>query len=62
MNVPVAADGTIDRVPPTARPGDRVVLRAQMPLLVVLSACPQDVTPVNGASRSPADIAVRILD
>lgn len=62
MNVPVAADGTIDRVPPTARPGDLVVLRAQMPLFVVLSACPQDVTPVNGASRSPADIAVRILD
>jgi uncharacterized protein len=59
MNVPVAADGGVDRLPPLARPGDRVVLDAAMDLVLVLSACPQDVTPVNGAARRPTDILVR---
>jgi len=55
MNVPVTVDGTLDRVPPTARPGDAVVLRAEMPLWIVFSACPQDVTPINGALRQPVE-------
>lgn len=62
MNVPVTEDGTVDRVPPATAAGDHVVLRADMDLLLVLSACPQDITPINGASRKPSDIAVRILD
>jgi hypothetical protein len=61
MNVPVAADGTLDRVPPLARPGDRVRLGSQMDLIVVFSACPQDVTPINGAARQPSELAVRVL-
>mgnify|MGYP003310831669 CR=1 FL=1 len=55
MNVPVAADGTIDRVPPQSRPGDRVRLQAAMNAIVVFSACPQDVTPINGAQCIPRD-------
>ena len=62
MNVPVHADGSVDRVPPASKPGDFVVLRADMDVLLVLSACPQDVTPINGAGRTPQDIAVRIVD
>lgn len=58
MNVPVAADGTLDRLPPRSRPGDSVTLRAEMDLLLVLSACPQDVTPINGAEATPRDIEV----
>jgi uncharacterized protein len=61
MNVPVAADGTLDRLPPTSRPGDKVVLRAHLDLVLVLSACPQDVTPINGAARTPRDVAFRLL-
>lgn len=61
MNVPVGASGALDRLPPVARPGDYVVLRAEMDLVVVLSACPQDVTPINGAERKPTDIEVRII-
>ena len=38
MNVPVAADGSIDRVPPQSRPGDRVRLQAVMNAIVVFSA------------------------
>ncbi|WP_110802036.1 MULTISPECIES: urea carboxylase-associated family protein [unclassified Rhizobium] len=62
MNVPVAPDGTVDRLPPTTVAGDTVVLRAEMDLVLVLSACPQDVTPINGASRTPRDIAVTLHD
>jgi len=61
MNVPVAADGSVDRLPPASRPGDHVVLRAEMDLLLVLSACPQDITPINGADHTPSDIELEIL-
>lgn len=57
MNVPVAQDGSVQRVPPRSQAGDRVTLRAEMDLLVVLSACPQDITLINGVGRQPSDIA-----
>ena len=61
MNVPIEeAAGTLDRRPPTSRPGDRIVLRAEMELWVVFSACPQDVTPINGALRTPTDAHYRL--
>lgn len=62
MNVPVHADGAVERVPPATVAGDHVVLRAEMDLILVLSACPQDITPVNGADCKPSDVAVHILD
>jgi len=55
MNVPVTTDGTIDRVPPESRPGDIVRLQTTMNAIVVFSACPQDVTPINGAQCIPRD-------
>lgn len=60
MNVPVGADGTVERVAPETAAGDHVVLRAEMDLSLVLSACPQDITPINGDARMPRDIAVVI--
>ncbi|MDQ0393879.1 urea carboxylase-associated family protein [Labrys monachus] len=60
MNVPVAADGSVERVAPASRPGDAVVLQAEMDVTVVLSACPQDVTPINGTERTPRDIGLAI--
>lgn len=61
MNVPISSDGTLDRMPPTSRPGDCVVLRAEMELWLVFSACPQDVTPINGALRTPTDAHYRLV-
>lgn len=55
MNVRVGADGSILRAPPVSGPGDAVTLRAEMDLILVLSACPQDVTPINGADCTPRD-------
>ncbi|OLP57916.1 aminomethyltransferase [Xaviernesmea oryzae] len=62
MNVPVSPDGAVDRLPPASRAGDSVVLRAEMDLTLVLSACPQDITPINGEARTPRDIAVVMID
>jgi uncharacterized protein YcgI (DUF1989 family) len=39
MNVPVAADGSIRVLPPMSKPGDSITLRAEMDLIVGLTAC-----------------------
>jgi uncharacterized protein YcgI (DUF1989 family) len=57
MNVPVAGEGFgLAFAPPVSRPGDAVTFRAEMDLVAVMSACPMDVTPVNGLGRAPADV------
>ena len=61
MNIPVAADGTTSWGEPLSRPGDRVVLRAVMDCIVVLSACPQDMVPINGADCLPKEAHYRLL-
>lgn len=61
MNFPIAADGSFSRVPPASRPGDYVVLQAVMDLWMVFSACPQDVTVVNGEARQPRDAHYQVI-
>jgi uncharacterized protein YcgI (DUF1989 family) len=51
MNIPVIESERIELRPPTSRPGDHVLLRALMDVIVVFSACPMDVTPINGEDR-----------
>lgn len=60
MNTPVGADGAIAWLPTVARPGDRVVLRAEIDCIVALSACPQDMIPINGADMRPLDLAFSV--
>jgi uncharacterized protein YcgI (DUF1989 family) len=38
----------IQFLPPVAKPGQYVTLRAEMDLVIAFSACPQDMIPVNG--------------
>ena len=54
MNVPWQPDGSLAFEKPTSKPGQYVSLRAAMDLTVVLSACPQDMTPIN--NRLSADV------
>ncbi|MES2937734.1 MAG: urea carboxylase-associated family protein [Pseudomonadota bacterium] len=61
MNNPVAADGAIGWLPPRARPGDHVVFEACMDCVAVLSACPQDLVPVNGAECEPVELQFEVL-
>jgi uncharacterized protein YcgI (DUF1989 family) len=52
-NAAPAPDGAIAIAPPVSAPGSHVTLRAELDVLVVLSACPQDLAPTNGPG--PAD-------
>lgn len=61
QNVAVAADGTLAIRPPLAARGDSVVLEAAMDLVLVVSACPMDIAPTNGADRTPRAISVQHL-
>lgn len=48
MNIPWALDGKLTWGEPLSKPGDRVTLRAEMDTVVVFSACPMDLLPING--------------
>ena len=61
MNVPVR-NGHVTLEPPKAKPGDFLVLRALRDVVLVFSACPMDVTPVNGEDRTPRSVEYEILD
>jgi len=50
MSVPVGPDGAAEISPSQSRPGDYVDLRAEMPLLAVLSNCPQELNAATGAN------------
>jgi uncharacterized protein YcgI (DUF1989 family) len=55
MNVGIDAGGKLQFMAPTSRPGQYVSLRAEMEAIIVFSACPQDLVPVNGDSLTPTD-------
>ncbi|MDH3667820.1 MAG: urea carboxylase-associated family protein [Paracoccaceae bacterium] len=61
MNVGVGTNSEVIRDVPKSKPGDAVTLRAEMDAVVVLSACPQDVTPINGADCTPRDVGYRVV-
>jgi uncharacterized protein YcgI (DUF1989 family) len=60
MNTPVGADGRITWNPPVSKAGDTVVLRAEMDCIVAMSACPQDIVPINGVNRAPVEVAFSV--
>jgi len=61
MNVPVTDNSKLALEAPVSKPGDLIVLRALQDVVVVFSACPMDVTPVNGVDRTPRSVAYEIL-
>ena len=61
MNIPVAPDGRITWGEPLSKPGDHVVLRAVMDCIVAMSACPQDMIPINGADCRPVEAHYEVL-
>jgi len=56
MNIPVSENRKIALEPPASKPGDLVVLRALIDCILVFSACPMDVTPINGPDRTPKPV------
>jgi uncharacterized protein YcgI (DUF1989 family) len=60
MNIPVRDGGELGWEPAPTRPGDSVTLRAAMDCIVVVSACPQDIVPINNGRPSP--VAIELVD
>jgi hypothetical protein len=61
MNIPVTGGRRLDFLPPENKPGDYVMLRAEMDCIVVFSACPQDMLPINGVDATPTDAHFQII-
>ncbi|WP_287780718.1 urea carboxylase-associated family protein [Oceanibaculum sp.] len=54
MNIPITEGGKTEFLPTVSKAGDHVLLRAEMDVIVVMSACPQDIIQINHGT--PADI------
>ncbi len=62
MNIPWTAEGRLSFDPPTTKPGDHVTLRAELDCIVAMSACPQDILPINGRTGATTEAHYEILD
>ncbi len=62
MNIAILEAGKLDWRPPVSRPGDAISLRAEMDCIVVFSACPMDLLPINGQDGEPTEAHFRVLD
>ena len=60
MNIPVKANGEIEWGVPRSKAGDYVILRAEMDVVVAMSACPQDILPINDGK--PVEVHFEIID
>ncbi|UYO00202.1 MAG: urea carboxylase-associated family protein [Devosia sp.] len=61
MNTPPQENGDMLWLPPVSRPSDFVTFRAEMDLIAVISACPMDLLPINGADSTPRSLSVTVL-
>jgi len=59
MNIPLNKDGTTGWGEPLSKAGDYVVLRARMDCIIAMSACPQDMLPINAGN--PVEAHYQIL-
>lgn len=60
MNVEVLASGELHLLPPRSRAGDSVLLRAEMPLIVGVTACSAELS--NNGRFKPIDLVIRAVD
>ena len=62
MNIPVSPQGRISWEAPVSSAGHSIVMRAETDIIAVMSACPQDLTPVNGDGLAPTELHFLIED
>ncbi len=62
MNIPIRENMFLAIEPPVSRSGDYVILRALVPVVLIFSACPMDVTPINGEDCEPTEVHFQVLD
>ncbi len=56
QNSSIKPDGSLIIEAPIAPAGSHVTLRADMDIVIVFSACPQDMAATNGADMTPKDV------
>lgn len=57
MNIPWDLEGNITFEPTVSAPGDSVLFRAEVDVVVIASACPMDIVPINGpGGGTPVDV------
>ena len=61
MNIPWTEAGGLSFEAPVTKPGDAILMRAEMNLIVVFSACPQDILPINGELREPVEAHFEVV-
>ncbi len=59
MNIPVGRDWSVQWLPPVSKAGDKVRMRAEMDCICAMSACPQDMIPIN--NMQPVEVGFRVL-
>ena len=60
MNIPVTPQGEVSFEPTISRKMDVVRLLALTDVLAVMSACPQDMNPINGKDCIPSDVHFQV--
>ncbi|SPN97347.1 uncharacterized protein DNG_00861 [Cephalotrichum gorgonifer] len=58
MNIPIDHRGGLHIRPPTSEKGQFVTFRAEAPLIIVMSSCPQDIDPVNAGMPTDCEYQV----
>ena len=58
MATPPEADGSFAFHPAPSRPGDRIVLRCLRDVIVAVSSCPMDLSPINAGVITPLKLEV----
>lgn len=61
MNIPVPDGRNLTFAVPLSKPGDYVLLDAEMDCIVAFSACPQDIVPINGVDLKPTEAHFAII-
>ena len=62
MNIPWQSGGELSFDPPVTRPGDAITFEALLDAVVVFSACPQDILPINGTAGHPTEAHFQVID
>jgi uncharacterized protein YcgI (DUF1989 family) len=60
MNIPLTDGGALGWEPAPTQAGDSITFRAAMDCIVVVSACPQDIVPINDCN--PTAVAIDLLE
>lgn len=61
MNIPIAGDGSTAFEPTVSAEGDWICLQACRDSIAVMSACPQDMNPINGVGQAPTELHFSVL-